>query len=198
MAGPLSPAGTTLAWMHSVNADRSVRIAWVADAQAMGRVQADAWRDASTSVLGTADLGDLDAASIAAQWAASIRRPPLASYRALVALEGNEVVGLAATGPSEDPDAEDGADAEMSVLLVAPAARGQGHGSRLLAAVADTARADGFTRLTAWVLVGDDAVRGLLTSAGWATDGAHREVAATEDSPTTARQVRLHTSLEDA
>ena len=180
-----------------MSADRSVRVAWVADAEAMGRVQAAAWRDSYATVWPSEVLGSLDPSALAEAWATSIRRPPLGTYRALVALARNDVVGVAATGPSDDPDADQVADAEMSLLVVDPAARGQGHGSRLLAAVADTARADGFVRLTTWVLSADDAVRRFLGAAGWEPDGAHREVELGDDAAP-LRQVRLHTALEDA
>lgn len=180
--------------------DRSVRVAWVADAPAMGRVQAAAWRSAYGGVLPPAALDELDPEALAATWAAALRRPPTAQHRVLVALDRNTVVGFAATGPAEDPDAHPGRDAEMTLLVVDPAHHRQGHGSRLLAAVVDTARADGFSRLTTWVLAQDDPVRSLLISAGWAPDGAHREMVTEqttddEDVPV-ARQVRLHTSLE--
>lgn len=179
--------------------DRSVRVAWVADSAAMARVQARAWRSAWRDIVPTDLLTDLDDGALAERWADGLRRPPAATHRALVALDGNTVVGFAATGPSDDPDADPLRDAEMTVLVVDPDALGQGHGSRLLAAVADTGRADGFVRLTTWVLTRDDAMRAFLTSAGWAADGAHREVApAGDDKASPVGQVRLHTSLEDA
>lgn len=179
--------------------DRSVRVAWVADSAAMARVQARAWRSAWRDLVPTDLLADLDDSALAERWADDLRRPPAATHRALVALDGNTVVGFAATGPSDDPDADPLRDAEMTVLVVDPDALGQGHGSRLLAAVADTGRADGFVRLTTWVLTRDDAMRAFLTSAGWAADGAHREVApAGDDEASPVSQVRLHTSLEDA
>lgn len=179
--------------------DRSVRMAWVADSAAMGRVQSRAWRAAWRDIVPVDLLADLDDDALAERWADDLRRPPSATHRALVALDGNTVVGFAATGPSDDPDADPLRDAEMTVLVVDPDSLGQGHGSRLLAAVADTGRADGFVRMTTWVLTRDDAMRAFLASAGWAPDGAHREMApAAEDEGSPLAQVRLHTSLEDA
>jgi GNAT superfamily N-acetyltransferase len=178
--------------------DRSVRLAWVADAHAMGRVQARAWTVTYRDILPGDVLAALDSDALAARWAGDLRRPPAATHRALVALEANTVVGFAATGPSEDPDADPVRDAEMTVLVVHPDALGRGHGSRLLSAVVDTGRADGFTRATTWVFAQDDTLRAFLESAGWAPDGAHREMvidAETTDAPP-VRQVRLHTSLE--
>jgi len=144
-------------------------------------------------------LGALDPDVLAARWADDLRRPPAATHRALVALEANTVVGFAATGPSEDPDADPVRDAEMTVLVVHPDELGRGHGSRLLSAVADTGRADGFTRATTWVFAQDDTMRAFLESAGWAPDGAHREMVVDSEGAgaPVVRQVRLHTSLEE-
>lgn len=181
--------------MSETGADHSVRVAWVADADAIGAVQARTWRTVYAAGLPAQVLAELDPQALGQSWAAAIRRPPSARHRVLVALERNVVVGFAAVGPSEDPDADPSTDAELAALLVDPEHLGLGHGSRLLAAVADTSRADGFARLTTWVLGGDDALRAFLESAGWAADGAHRELGADDDS--TARQVRLHTTLEE-
>ena len=78
-----------------------------------------------------------------------------------------------------------------------PDERGHGHGSRLLQACADTLIADRFSRATTWVFATDDTLRTFLTSAGWAPDGAHRELATDgpADDPEVVNQVRLHTSL---
>ena len=57
-----------------------------------------------------------------------------------------------------------------------PERRGAGHGSRLLQAAVDTMRADRFTRSVLWAVSVDDTLRTFLTSAGWAPDGAHREL----------------------
>lgn len=187
--------------------DRSVRVAWVADAAALGRVQARTWRATCAGLVPQPLLDAMDPEALAGTWAAALRRPPSARHRVLVALDRVTVVGFAALGPSEDPDADPVADADLALLLVDPDHHRQGHGSRLLSAVVDTARADGFVRLSTWVLARDDGLRSLLESAGWAPDGAHREVAPVEDGAEvedevedekdTVRQVRLHTSLED-
>ena len=88
-----------------------------------------------------------DAAQLAEVWHRSITRPPLATYRVLVATEGRTVVGMVAVGPSEDDDA-DAADGTVVDLMVTPGSRRQGHGTRLVQAAVDTLRADGFTRAT--------------------------------------------------
>ena len=112
----------------------------------------------------------------------------------LVALDGaGDVVGFAAVGPSDDPDAEH-SDALVAEFCVRPDMRGRGHEDRLMHAVADTLRADGFTRATWWVVTDDDDTRTMLVESGWEPDGAHQEVGS-EDGQLRVRQVRLHTSL---
>jgi GNAT superfamily N-acetyltransferase len=176
-----------------VAADTSVRVAWPADAPAIAAVQLRAWQryDARrASYLSDRGVG-LD--DLGAAWASSLSRPPEARHRALVALERNRVVGFALTGPNTDPDADPAGDGELAELTVDPDEVAVGHGSRLLQAAVDTLVADGFTRAVCWVTSTDDTVRGFLTSAGWATDGATRELA--DDEGGSVRQVRLHTAI---
>ena len=56
-------------------------------------------------------------------------------------------------------------------LLVEPRWGRRGHGSRLLAAVADIALGNGVARLQTWLLEPDSVSAGFLESAGWAPDG---------------------------
>lgn len=178
---------------HDV-ADRSVRVAWADDAIAIGSIQARAWRETYAPVLPTELLDQIDAGAFAERWRTAIATPPTAKHRVLVALERNTVTGFAATAPSEDPDAGAG-DGEIVAFHIDPAAFGAGHGSRLLAAAADTLRADGFTHARFWVVVRDDALRAFLEPAGWAPDGAHRELDLTGDGTAQLKQLRLHTDL---
>jgi GNAT superfamily N-acetyltransferase len=174
-------------------ADRSVRVAWADDAPAIAAVQARAWQSYS-DLLPRAVVQGIDADSFAETWRQAIAKPPSAHHRVLVALERNTVVGFAATAPSDDPDAEPD-DGEVVAFHVDPDATGAGHGSRLVSAVADTLRADGFSHARVWLITGDDAVRAFLEPAGWGADGAHRQLDLTGDGSTTLRQVRLQTDL---
>ena len=61
-------------------------------------------------------------------------------------------------------------------------------------ACADTLRADGFGRASWWAAATDDALRGFLTAAGWAADGASREIGL-DDGSVRVKQVRLQTDL---
>lgn len=172
-----------------VVADVSVRVAWPADAPGIAAVQLRAWQERYD---GEAAAG-LDADALAAAWRQSLSRPPEARHRALVALAGAQVVGFALTGPNADPDADPAVDGELAEFTVDPGATRGGHGSRLLQAGVDTLAADGFTRAVCWTDAADDVLRAFLTSAGWAADGASRELAG--ESGTHVKQVRLHTAL---
>jgi GNAT superfamily N-acetyltransferase len=176
-------------------ADVSVRVAWTADAEAIARVQVRAWRRGYAGVLPDEVLQALDAEAFAAQWSEAIDRPSEARNRVLVALDRATVTGFALTAVADDPDADPAADGQIAEFVVDPERQRSGHGSRLLQACADTLRADGFARATFWVTSTDDALRGFLDEAGWAPDGAHRELDLTGDASTRVKQVRLHTDL---
>jgi GNAT superfamily N-acetyltransferase len=179
------------------SADVSARVAWADDAPAIAGVQVRAWRTTYADLLPAEVLEALDVDEIAEGWAASLNRPADARQRVLISLERNLVTGFVLTSPATDPDCDPVAVGEMADLTVDPHQRGQGHGSRLLQAAADTLGADRFTRAVTWLPAGDDALRAFLTSAGWGPDGAHRTLDLTGDGTTTIKQVRLHTALVD-
>ena len=182
----------------SPTADVSVRVAWADDAEAIAGVQVTAWRQAYDGVLPSDVLDALDPADFAAAWSASLTKPKDARNRVLVALERNTVRGFAITSPSEDPDSDPILDGEVSELTVDPDHTRHGHGSRLLQACVDTLRADKFRRAVLWLNTTDDALRQFLTTAGWAADGAHRELDLRGDGEVLVKQVRLHTDLTDS
>jgi GNAT superfamily N-acetyltransferase len=176
-------------------ADVSVRVGWADDAAGIAGVQVRAWRQEYDGLLPTEVIAALDADDFAAAWRASLDKPKDARNRVLVALERNTVRGFAVTGPAADPDVDPVADGEIAELTVDPDHTRHGHGSRLLQACADTLRADRFTRAVTWLATTDDPRREFLVSAGWAPDGAHRELDLNGDGSVRVKQVRLHTDL---
>lgn len=183
--------------MTSPTADVSVRVAWADDAPAIADLQLRAWPEMYGGLL-PADAfpsGPEATAEAAEMWRSALTRSPDARNRVLVALERNRVCGFAITGPAGDPDCDPVADGELSELTVDAAERGRGHGSRLLQAVADTMVADRFTRAVTWAVASDDRLRAFLVAAGWAADGAHRELDLDGAGRTLVKQVRLHTAL---
>ena len=181
----------------SPTADVSVRVAWADDADAIAGVQVRAWRQTYDGLLPVDVLEALDPADFAAAWTTSLTKPKDARNRVLVALERNTVRGFAITSPSEDPDSDPVLDGEVAELTVDPDQTRHGHGSRLLQACVDTLRADRFRRAVLWLNSTDDSLRKFLTEAGWAPDGAHRELDLRGDGEVLVKQVRLHTDLGD-
>lgn len=182
--------------MSSPTSDVSVRVAWADDAPAIAAVQLRAWQQRYAGLLPASELpsGPEAHEAAAAAWRASLVKAPDARQRVLVALARVEVVGFVITGPASDPDRDPLLDGVVEELTVDPDRLGQGHGSRLLQAAADTLVADKFTRAVCWVSSTDDALRAFLTSAGWAPDGAHRTLESGSGAP--LKEIRLHTALE--
>ena len=182
-----------------------VRAARGADAAGVARVQVDCWRAGYAGIIPDAVLAELTSQEAARRWqerwAEAIAKPPTSRHRVLVATTTEPVsggrperviAGFASAGPASDEDRWPATDAELYELHVAPGRTGQGHGGRLLHAVADTLAEDRFTRVSAWVLEADTATREFLESAGWAADGAHSQL----DMGVRVPIVRLHTALE--
>lgn len=168
----------------------SVRPARPSDAAAIARVQLETWRAAYSDVLPAAALA-LDAADVEAAWGQAVGAPPSPYHRVLVAVDGAEVVGLAACEPATDEDL-DAPAAELTVLLVEPRWGRRGHGSRLLAAAVDLWREDQVSLAVTWVFETDAVVEGFLTAAGWAADTMGRTL---EADGASVRQRRWHTAL---
>ena len=171
-------------------ADTSVRLARTSDVDDLANVQIRAWTTDFANILPAESLAALDPGDIALEWARGLLQP--GGHRLLVALVGNVVIGYAAVGPSGDPDTQPGTG-EILALEVDPDHRGAGHGSRLLAAVVDTARESHLTDLSMWVPLAAEKRRAFFMHAGWGPDTAYRDLDAGE---TALREVRLVTSLE--
>lgn len=163
----------------------------------IARIQADTWQQAYAKVLPAAVLAAVTPDAVEPGWRTAVRTPPSAAHHVFVALEGQWRVGFAAVGPDADrqptdPDPE--ATAAITALLVEPRWGRRGHGSRLLAAIADTARNAGLTRLVAWVPAADTASLEFYRGAGWAADGVARTL---DTGAGTVAEMRLHATLAD-
>lgn len=186
-----------------MTADSFVREARVADATDLARIQVSSWRAEYAGVVPDTVLDELTSPDaeerFRSQWEAAASRPPTARHRVLVAVETREsrqrvVAGFASCGPATDADLWPATDAELYELDVAPGMAGHGHGSRLLNAVADTVRDDGFQTLCAWALESGEGIRAFLESSGWRADGARAEL----DMGTAVPVIRLHAAVAGA
>jgi GNAT superfamily N-acetyltransferase len=184
--------------LASGTADASVRPARPADAPEIARIQAVTWRTAYRTALPVEVLDQWDEAAATASWHAAVTSPPTPGHGVLVALERQTVVGFAAYGPAELTSGERpdpaGPTSEVTTLLVEPRWGRRGHGSRLLAAVADLARAGGAARLQVWLLESDLVSADFFESAGWAPDGWARTL---DTGGAPLREVRWHAMLDE-
>jgi ribosomal protein S18 acetylase RimI-like enzyme len=177
-----------------------VRFARAGDADHLARVQVASWRSCFAGIVPSGLLGELTSDEAAAvwrdRWREAIASPPTSRHRVLAAVTGSvprEVAGFVSAGPATDADRWPGTDAEIYEFRVSPERTGQGHGSRLLQAAADTLVGDGFRTVSIWALEADVVLRRFLESAGWAADGARGEL----DVGVTVPVVRLHTRLSE-
>jgi GNAT superfamily N-acetyltransferase len=180
--------------------DAAVRPADLSDAAEIARIQRDTWHAAYEDLLGKQALAQLDATDLAGTWSETIDYPGSLVY---VATEGEFTVGFCVAGraPEDEVAQADGSlpeDAEttglIATLLVEPRWGRRGHGSRLLAAVAELAGGAGARSLEIWLPEGDGVSPRFYESAGWAPDGWARTLD-TGDEP--LREVRWHTTLDD-
>ena len=174
-------------------ADVSVRPARPEDAERVARVQLSTWRTAYADLL-PAEALDVPEVQAAALWLGAVESPPTPEHRLLVALDGPELVGFAASGPAEDEGLDPATTVELAALLVEPRWGRRGHGSRLVAASVEHWRAAGFALAVTWAFERDSVTRSFLTGSGWEPDGAHRGL---DTGARVARQLRLHTDLRE-
>jgi len=177
-----------------------VRPARAGDAPSLARVQVASWRRDLAGIVPAALLADLTSDEAEGvwrdRWREAITSPPTSRHHVLAAVTeapAREVVGFASAGPATDADRWPGTDGQVYELRVIPERTGQGHGSRLLHAVADTLVSDGFHTLFIWALEADTALRRFLESSGWAADGARAEL----DVGISVPVLRLHTAISE-
>jgi GNAT superfamily N-acetyltransferase len=177
-----------------------VRPARAGDAASLARVQVASWSRDFAGIVPAALLAELTSDEAEGvwrdRWREAFPNPPTSRHHVLAAVTdvpAREVAGFVSAGPATDADRWPGTDAQLYEMRVSPERTGQGHGSRLLHAAADTLIGDGFHTLCTWALEADTALRRFLESSGWASDGARGEL----DVGTSVPIVRLHTTISD-
>ena len=172
--------------------DTSVRPAVPGDERAIAALQWGAWRALLTGEELAAQ--GLSEERLRAGWEAALSSPRPASAALVVALHGNSVVGFALAGPDDEAGAVRGQSGaaggppgaapvqtggvpaavptQIYELVVEPRFCRSGHGSRMLAAVADLV--GGAMRV--WIDARDEARQRFFSSAGFAPAGAGRAI----------------------
>jgi GNAT superfamily N-acetyltransferase len=158
-----------------------------ADVPAIAALQARAWQAAYGEVFGPAELARLTPEALQPVWQAAVTAPPSPQHGVWVALGSGGVVGFAALAPADDRAAD------LVALAVDPDRQRQGHGSRLLSAVAEAAGRNGCSTLQAWAPEADRPLHNFLSSAGFGPDGVRRRHRTADDRDVV--EVRLSTRL---
>ena len=146
-----------------------VRLATVADADAIARVHVLTWQNSYRGLVPDDFLDGLAIEPRAEMWHKFLKDadPEHASW---VGLIDDQVVGFTHAGPSRDDDAEEGIG-ELYAIYVLPSFQGRGLGQALIG-VAASWLADRFERATLWVLEANERSRRFYERSGWRFDGA--------------------------
>jgi GNAT superfamily N-acetyltransferase len=145
-------------------ADALVRPAQADDARTLARLQLAVWQQAYSELLPAAALlADPDRQT--ELWSARLAAGGLV----LLAFEGPEPVGLAAT----EPDLDDGVG-QIELMHVLPRFARRGHGGRLLGAAAGQLRGLGAASGAWWAPEADESIQQFLLGVRWAPDGPRR------------------------
>lgn len=159
-----------------------VRPAGVTDADRLGDVHVQAWREAYAGIMPADHLAALDPAGRAQRWRTILGDP--AGHRAQVATADGVVVGFASGGPSRDDPPEPAAELWSIYLLAAH--HGTGLADRLLAAVALPAAA------SVWVATANARARAFYARHGFVPAGPPPDHVTTRvHEPTGTHETRL-------
>lgn len=172
-----------------------MRPARVEDVDEIARIHVETWRYGYARILPAPALDGLTVDAARAAWGDAVADPPSPQHHVLVAVEGQWTVGFTALAPAGDlqpQDPEPTATVAISPVVVEPRWARRGHGSRLMAAAVDIARADGMTRGITWIPEQDTVTREFLAGSGWAPDGLARALDTGEGE---VREIRMHVSL---
>jgi GNAT superfamily N-acetyltransferase len=179
-------------------AEVSVRPARAEDVDEIARIHVETWRHGYSGILPAAALAGLTVDAARAAWRDAVEDPPTTRHHVLVAVEGRWTVGFTALAPADDlqpQDPEPAGTVAISPVVVEPRWTRRGHGSRLMAAAVDIARADGMTRGVTWIPEQDAVTREFLAGSGWAPDGLAR---ALDTGAGELREIRLHVAFQEA
>lgn len=182
--------------MATDNSVLAVRRATPADSEAIALIQADAVADAVAAALGPTQgeqiRRSLIPATMAQTWAATAADNSGEDRGVFVARKDEEVVGFAAFAtPRERREVANPAtakalsqlpfevpldSAQILVFEVDREHRQQGHGSRLLSSIADTAASAGAPGLVVWIIGEDEARTRFFREVGFRPAGVRRNL----------------------
>ncbi len=171
---------------------RYVREGRVGDAPFIGNLQAVGMRELLQALVPQVNWSQqIPVAPIVEAWDETLQLDPVPQRGVVVAQENGMPVGFVSYAPVTialrtvgTEQTELVAAVEILALEVDPGVRRQGHASRMLAAVADTTRAQGATRLCVWAPAEDQPRIQFWQSLGFSPAGQRRLFAVADDTVT--------------
>lgn len=146
-----------------------LRLAGVADAEAIASLHLTSWRSAYRPFLPARVLDELDLPTHAAEWR---RRVGVPEVQIALIEDGRRLIGFCAHGPTGDPEAAVHPRVwEIKNLHVHPELKGTGSGSRLFDAAVEHAQQVGAGSVTLWVVEGNSVARAFYERKGMVPDG---------------------------
>jgi GNAT superfamily N-acetyltransferase len=138
----------------------------VGDAEELGRVHVEVWRQAYAGLMAADYLSGLDPQVAAARWQEVLGRPPGEVVRLVGVSPSGEVVAMATSGPSRDEDAP--TPWELWAINV----HADHHGSGLADLLME--RLVGDRPASLWVARGNDRAAAFYARHGFVIDGAEK------------------------
>jgi ribosomal protein S18 acetylase RimI-like enzyme len=141
------------------------------DSQAVALVQVESWQHAYRDLMPAAYLASLSVSEREATWRRKLEAP---SGQVLVARTAGQVVGFVAFGASRD----DGAAvdcAEVWAIYVKPSFWSAGAGRLLWLGALQRVLAQGYTRVSLWVVVGNERAMRFYGRAGFVVEPQSRK-----------------------
>jgi GNAT superfamily N-acetyltransferase len=149
----------------------AIREAKPGDADAIGRVHVDAWREDYRGMMPDAFLDSLDASVRALRWQPRLAERP-DGKKIFVAIENDDLVGFAGVGPARD---EPGVRGELYMINVAKRAWGTGVATALLAESVHALATFGHREAILWVLRQNARARRFYRREGWTQEGERHD-----------------------
>jgi GNAT superfamily N-acetyltransferase len=150
-----------------------VRVATVADAEAVADVHVRSWQSAYRGLLPDAYLNALSVERRSEVWRRILAETDLPRTGAFVLQEGLDVLGFVHIAPTRDDDLPP-STGEVTAIYITPSAWGLGGGRQLLDTAKASLKAAGVTSAALWVLEANLAARRFYERQGWQPDGARK------------------------
>ncbi|TFD46530.1 GNAT family N-acetyltransferase [Cryobacterium frigoriphilum] len=141
-----------------------VRPVTEADADALGRVHAACWHETYDHLLSQAALSRLRPERLADMWRGITKQG--GDYRQVVAVDGDDIVGFAASAPRTDTDVT--AERELKIMYLLASHQGTGVGQLLFDAVVDPGPS------VLWVAADNPRAHAFYARNGYTADGSEK------------------------